>query len=103
MIITLYVAHPTTNEYGNLDSPIGFFYSKLDAKEAVKGQGWYGGNGSVVERKAIIHEGQVYLLDEEITYPIVTDVNLIEREKQVVENALGKLTDEEKKALNLRR
>jgi hypothetical protein len=100
-IFKIYAAHGDSGfDRGGLGPIIGFFSSRIDAEKFAKGKGYYGSNGTVRERFAIIQDDQVYLLDRED--PIDLDRKKELKTEELKNQALSKLTEEERKALNLK-
>jgi hypothetical protein len=102
-VISVWEAHVTVDDRGGLGDMIGVFSSKPLADEAVKGRGWYGGDGRVTERRAIdIGDGKVYLLaDTKEDQPLPLDLDIPQRKAQIRREALAALTPEQRRVLNL--
>ena len=104
-IIDVYVAWTTTDEYGRQGQIIGIYTEKRNALLASTGNGWYGGDGKVEGRKAIVTDGGlgdgVYLIDVELTDPIKLNINLPELQKSLRKIALSKLSVADKEVLGL--
>lgn len=103
---SVYCAHGDSGDDKRLGPIIGVFLQEADANAAQVGQGWYGGNGGVTERKAIIldrgtPDQRAFLLDS--TFNDVIDLDGVQQklQEQLKAAALRKLTDAEKKALGL--
>lgn len=100
-IIEIYAAHGDSgSERGGLGPIIGFFSSRNDAERFAKGQGWWGSNGVVRERSAIVIDDQIYLLER--PDPIDLDRKAEIKTLEIKKQALSKLTEEEKRALNIK-
>lgn len=101
-IITIWTAHETNDERGSHGALIGVFTSKGTAERAANGRGWYGGQGSVQERKGLNTSSGVFLLDRHHTWPIALDVDLIKFKNEKIEAAKAKLSAEEKELLGIK-
>lgn len=100
MIKTVYQAATTVNEYGKIGDIIGYFTEEADAAIAAKGKGWYGGEGSITEAHVIVVGEKIYVLKN--TEPVVIDRDLQKYKAELKENALKKLTIEERHVLGLK-
>lgn len=92
-IITVYCGYTTIDEYGRRGALIGVYRNREDANLGVSNQGWYGGPGDVVEKKAIQDGDDIYPL--EVTRPwCFKDVEELreQRRKELLDAALAKLT-----------
>jgi hypothetical protein len=103
-IISVWTAHTTENEYGRNGVLVGVYSTVVEATKAAAGRGWWGGEGNVTKRYAIVDsaDGKVYLIDQNHNLSIPLGVNIIEWENDVKKSALKKLTPEEKSLLGLR-
>lgn len=63
---------------------------------------WQQGGVVRQERRGLVIGEQVYLLDEDHQDPLAFDVNYAMKQEEIVKRALMKLTEEEKRALNLK-
>lgn len=103
-LITVYAAFETVDDCGRHGNLIGVFSDEGMAAGHAIGHGWYGGNGSVTPRKALVVNEeplQVYLLDEECPKKYKVGTNLIEDTKDRKKKALAKLTKEDKELLGI--
>lgn len=101
--IFIYAVYTTENEYGQLGSCIGFFTKASDANLVAEGKGWYGGKGVVQTRRAIQVDDKYYLLDKYFHTQIIIDTDLEKFKEKKKEEALAKLTEEEKILLGLKK
>lgn len=95
-IIKVHVGYETIDEYGRLGRIIGVYRNAQDAGVGVKGKGWYGSSGRIMERSAIVHGDDLYILEHgmPMQFKDVTE----EREKQkqeTIKQVMDKLTKEE--------
>jgi hypothetical protein len=101
----MYAAQVTTDDRGGRGDMIGIYEKEADATTASKGRGWYGGDADVYPVSTItLPSGQTYLLRD--PSPITVNVDLIQRNKDVREQARQKLaalglTEEERKLLGI--
>lgn len=90
----------TTNEFGRHGAMIGLFTDEADAKRFAEGKGWFGSNGSVVGGQAVTIGDTIYLIREMINKDDL-NISLPEKAKLRREQALAKLTDEDKRILGI--
>lgn len=88
----------TRDEYGNVGRLVGYHQNKHDAILAAQGQGWYGGEGKVLEQQfiRIRHTTELFALSH--PDPVLFEASVAIKKAR----ALAKLTDEEKKILGLK-
>lgn len=68
-IETVWTAHTTDDERGRSVDLLGIFSTEGAAKEAAFKKGWYGGNGNVEKRKALlVEDGKALLIDATAVY-----------------------------------
>ncbi len=61
----VFAVYPTIDDRGQRGGLVGVYAREARAEEAAKGIGYYGGNGEVKRRKALVgDDGQVWLLDD---------------------------------------
>ncbi|RYD52521.1 MAG: hypothetical protein EOP83_23145 [Verrucomicrobiaceae bacterium] len=90
VIARMWTAHVVTGERGERGAMIGIYEQQGDAKAAADGKGWYGGMGDVSPVMTLtLPSGQTYLLQS--STPVEINVNLIQREKEIREQARQKL------------
>lgn len=94
----VYSVYTTTDEYGRRGRLVGHFSDKTEADNQAQGQGWYGGKGDVVKIYSITIDGNTFALQSKETIKL-NEIYGDEYYKK--QNALAKLTDEEKKLLGL--
>lgn len=95
-IETVWTAHSSDDERGASAVLLGIFTDEEHAKEAAHMKGWYGGDGNVEKRKALLlSDGQALLLDRKVYYPVTLDANLPQEREVKFQAALAKLTPEE--------
>lgn len=99
-IITIYEAqHSDSDGYKDTRRTLGYFSNSADAQSAAKGQNSWGGNGNVVERRAVMVDGLAYLITSET--PIDVDNTFAKALQDTREEALKKLSPEERRALGV--
>ena len=100
-LITVYCAHGDGGERA-LGPIIGVYSDEYSAKAAAKTSGWYGGDGGVTKRKAVLSCNNEYHLTDSV-YEGALDLD--GSKKRAIEEAkvrgLKKLTEFEKQALGL--
>ena len=80
---------------------VGIYLDKEDADEVKAGHGWHGGSGIVEEAKALkLRNGTFYLLAH--STPLHAGINMARAEREQRKAALAKLTEHEKKLLNIK-
>ena len=100
-IIKIYMAHGDGGEM-SIGPVIGYYRSHTSAASAVIGSGWYGGTGHVSEGHAVqLENGQWYLLANS-GYSIDLDGEQAKLDAKLREQALGKLSNEEKRVLGIK-
>jgi hypothetical protein len=77
---------------------VGYSSTQTGALLLGKGKGWYGADGHAGKRRAVRLGYQVYLIEG----PIDLDGLLAKRREEVKQQALSKLSPEEKEALELK-
>ncbi len=92
----VYAAHGDGGERG-IGPVLGYYSTHEQAKAAAKGQAWYGGDGFVQERPALLIDGQTWLLAEPA--PIDLDGLRKIRDAQLLAETLAGLTDEQRRVL----
>ena len=100
-IITVYVAYSTIDDRGALGGIIAVSKFKATAQRFAKKRGWYGGDGAVIEKKAICvnDEDEIMLLESVTAYPLGIDLpKRFEEEKAA---ARAKLTNHEAQLLGI--
>lgn len=99
-IVTVACVYQTLDEYGRLGSLVCVCRNSSDGDIAAEGQGWYGGPGRVLEKKAI----QV----GDDLYPLITDQpwqfkdveeDRAKQKQEAIKKTLSKLTPEEQQLL----
>ena len=91
-LTTVYVAYEVVNEYGKHGGLVMVSQSKEAAEAAAKGRGWWGSDGSVMEKPALVAgPNTVILLESETRY--LLDVNIPEDMKARREAALASFND----------
>lgn len=99
-LITVYVAYETVNEYGRIGALILVSPERARAEDAAKGRGWWGSDGLVVEKTAVVADANsVFLLEKPTRYPL--DTNIPDELAARKTAARAKLTDEEAKLLGI--
>lgn len=97
---TVYCAHH--GEERGRGALIAVCSTEVNAKAQAAGKGWYGGDGDVIQRKAVKIDGKVYLLDEFHPKPVDLDGEQAKVKARIRQEALKKLSDVEKDALGLK-
>lgn len=98
-IVNVFAVYTTVDEYGRCGKRIGFFTDQGKAREAAKGQGWYGSEGNIVPCYAIEVDGQFYALED--PQPIVLDRNTVADDEKLRQSTLASLTPDQKRVLGL--
>lgn len=98
----VYCAHSGSESGRGNGALISVCSSKSNAQAAAFGKGYWGGDGDVVDRKAVRLDDKVYLLDEDYSEPIDLDNQQAKIKERIRQEALSKLTDVEKEALGLK-
>lgn len=100
---TVWVVYSTDNEYNKREYLSHICETEEIAKVMAKGKGWWGGMGDVVTAKAVMVDGEYYLLykDTPIVFEVTKEVTEFLDKKAKIAAALEKLTDEEKELLSL--
>jgi hypothetical protein len=100
--ITVWAAYITVDEYGRHGDLKGIYTTEDDAEKAADGIGWYGGRGSVNERKAVeAGNSKYFLLDDEVDYLIPINKKISDEADKARRAALRKLTVKEREMLGL--
>lgn len=102
-IVDVFAVFTSNSEHGYPDGYVGIFTTRKEAEVASKGKGWWGGSGTIEERKALVLDDEdVYLLD--VYCNRKTKINTIELEtpeEKRKKRALAKLTKEDKEILGI--
>lgn len=99
-IIDVCCVYQTLDEYGRLGALVAVCRNIADANIAAKGQGWYGGSGRILEKKAIQDGDNLYPLISETPWTFKDVEELRAKEKQkVIDETLAKLTHEEQELI----
>lgn len=99
--VTVYTAWKTIDELGQTGRLIGVFTEPSVANKAILRMGWYGGDGKVIPKLAIIVDDNYYILDDRISSPIKINVNIIDETDRLKKQALSKLTKQDKIILGI--
>ena len=101
-IETVYVVWETLNEYGKKGQCVGVYDNKVKAEDIAKGRGWYGGNGAIDERTAIVNgNDECFVLDNTIKEGIPLNIDYATHLKEAKAEALSKIIDSAKRILGL--
>ena len=98
----VWAVYSTNDEYGRydeIDDLKGVYEDKKVAEKAADGQGWYGGQGNVEERTAVKAGGGWWLT--QMPFTVKLNEKHVDPRKALRKKALGKLTREERAALEL--
>jgi hypothetical protein len=109
-IIKVYVVFTTIDDWGRHGERLGIFSTPEDAIQCAKGQGWYGGNGDIVEKWAIEDcsmgkSGTYYLLSGSKDHPpIPIDLDLKKKtaDEELRAKTLAALTPDQKRVLGIK-
>lgn len=94
-IINVACVYETYDEYGRLGDLVVVCRNLADAEIAAKGKGWYGGQGRVLEKKAIQIGDDIYPLIDNNPWKFKDVEELRAKEKlKAFEDTLKKLTPE---------
>jgi hypothetical protein len=97
-IITVIAVHSGDNDISN-GTPTFFYSSRFKAGEKAKNNGWYGVDAPISEHKGVVFpNGDVYLLANG-GKPIDLDGVRSSKREALRQQALAKLTEEERAAL----
>jgi len=97
-IIQVWAAYKSLDERGTCGERVGVYSTKELASIGARDHGYWGGPGKVVPKKAIQHEGLVYLLEGEGEGASVGDQEVM---AEFREKVAAKLDPEERRALGL--
>ena len=103
-VISVYATYEIIDERGSQKSLVGIFTNEKTAQIASKGRGWYGGNGRVIRRTAILLPNERCLLIDQETSDLKgtrLNVDFLDEYEELRNAALAKLTDEEKRILGV--
>lgn len=106
-IFSVYKATVHHDDRGNKTSVMGYYTSIIDAKSDVKGQSYYGADGSVenlpieVIRVNVDGKEMIFPLNAAITVFTEDRMAREARQKALKASAISKLTKEEREALGL--
>jgi hypothetical protein len=95
----VYAAYSGGDDRGQGQTLVGYHSDEPQAEESIKGKGYFGGDGSVRKKTAIVVEGKCYIL-ESIT-PIDLDQEDSRHQAEIRSKALAKLSPVERDALGL--
>jgi hypothetical protein len=103
-IIKVYLVETVVDERGRTGTKVGVTVSIAEAENMAKGQGYFGSEGRISERYALILDKKdpnaVFLLESPVSYPL--GVNLPKREAEKRKAAYAKLSPEERRLLGIK-